>query len=396
MQMELYVVEGSGPLVTYQHKTLPHSSYIDHIIMSKNNPIPFSDCRTHSLEVENMSDHQPISITIHRQTSLQEAIKEAVRELVVPPFAWKDDNFTNEYSRLVDLNMINVGPNGDLNTICSLLHQCSLDAFKTCFPEKQKSPHSRPWWTAELSQYKQALSTHFNIWKEQGFPRDVDNVYFNRYLLARKHFRKAVKKAQNKKIYDSLNKMNILKNSHPKKFWSKIRKMRKTGNKRLFEINGKNTAEDITNEFADNFNSLLNNPIIEREDNCSRQIPPADTAPNELLLTTEDISEAISLLKENKAADPSHLVSEHIIYSNSVNFNVWMTNFYNNIFSVQSTPEGLSTSTIHPLVKSYKKSLKIFNNYRGISIIPVFTKILEYIILLKCPTISESHDLQHG
>ena len=73
-----------------------------------------------------------------------------------------------------------------------------------------------------------------------------------------------------------------------------------------------------------------------------------------------------------------------------------MIRFYDNIFASQSTPEGLSTSTIHPLVKSYKKSLKSFNNYRGISIIPVFTKILEYIILLKCPTLAESHHLQHG
>ena len=73
-----------------------------------------------------------------------------------------------------------------------------------------------------------------------------------------------------------------------------------------------------------------------------------------------------------------------------------MTKLYNDIFKTHCTPESLSKSTIHPLVKSYMKSLNLFNNYRGISIIPIFTKILEYIVLLKCPELMESHHLQHG
>ena len=73
-----------------------------------------------------------------------------------------------------------------------------------------------------------------------------------------------------------------------------------------------------------------------------------------------------------------------------------MCNFYNRILRQNETPTSLSTSIIHPLVKSYKKSLQNFNNYRGISIIPVFTKLLEYLILAKCPEIAASHHLQFG
>ena len=90
------------------------------------------------------------------------------------------------------------------------------------------------------------------------------------------------------------------------------------------------------------------------------------------------------------------MVGEHVIYAENEKLYVWMTNFYNSIFKTQCTPESLSKSTILPFVKSYKKTFKSFNNYRGISIIPIFTKILEYIILLKCPRITESHHLQYG
>ena len=56
----------------------------------------------------------------------------------------------------------------------------------------------------------------------------------------------------------------------------------------------------------------------------------------------------------------------------------------------------MSKSTIHPLVKSYLKSLSSSDNYRGISIIPILTKLLEYIILIKCPELTKSQNLQFG
>ena len=56
----------------------------------------------------------------------------------------------------------------------------------------------------------------------------------------------------------------------------------------------------------------------------------------------------------------------------------------------------MSSSLIIPLVKSYKKSLNNPNNYRGISIIPIFTKVLEYIILILHPEIVDSHANQFG
>ena len=367
--------------------------------MAQNNPTSHSNCQVYDPDPLNMSDHYPISISIHyEQSSMKQMMKEDAEDASVPPFAWKDATFTQEYSRLVEdelTRVYNGGHHVDVDMMCAILHQSSQHAFQECFPDRELSPHSRSWWTPELTQHKHSLATHFNNWKQQNFPRDDGNVFFNRYVLARKTFRKAVKNAQNKKIYDSLHKMNSLKNTHPQKFWSKIRKLRKDNSKRLFEINGKNSQEEITEEFADNFNALLNNPVLPCE-TIPRAIPSPETSPNHIHVSDEDIKKSIIQLKENKAKDPSFMVSEHVIYANGDMLIAWLVQFYNGIFDDQDTPETLSRSTIHPLVKSYKKSLKSFNNYRGISIIPVFTKLLEYIILCKCPEIAESHSLQHG
>ena len=76
---------------------------------------------------------------------------------------------------------------------------------------------------------------------------------------------------------------------------------------------------------------------------------------------------------------------------------MWLTEFYNYLLKSGSVPESLSTSGfIIPLVKSYKKSLENPNNYRGISIIPIFTKLLEYLILIISPAITKSHSSQFG
>ena len=400
-QLDLYdVIKGTGPTQTYQHRTLPHSSYIDHIIMSREGPISHKDCHVHEVNPVNLSDHQPISITLkYENPTIEQIIKNDADEIVIPSFAWKDNDFICEYNNEAQNQfneLFSTDPDPSIDSICTILHSSSDVAYKKCFPEKTRNPHSKLWWTNELSNLKSILSLHFKTWKECGFPKDDQNVYYNRYLLARKNFRKGVKRAQNKKVYESLRKMDGLKDTHPRKFWSKIRQLRKSDNKRLFEINGKRTPENIAHEFADNFNTLFNNPIINRDSANERTLPEADTEPNQLVLSVEDIDNAILKLKENKSADPNLLVAEHVIYSECSQFKEWMCKFYNSIFDAQSTHNILSTSVIHPLVKSSKKSMRNFGNYRGISIIPVLTKLLEYIILMKYPELALSHILQHG
>ena len=98
----------------------------------------------------------------------------------------------------------------------------------------------------------------------------------------------------------------------------------------MFDINGKTSTEGITEEFADNFNSLLSNPVIQCETE-PREIPPPETSPNRIQISEEDLKKCIKQLKEHKAMDPSYMVSEHIIYAFSDSFDSWLVQFYNGI-----------------------------------------------------------------
>ena len=57
-------------------------------------------------------------------------------------------------------------------------------------------------------------------------------------------------------------------------------------------------------------------------------------------------------------------------------------------------PDSLSTPLIIPVIKSTKKSFNDPNNYRGISIIPIMTKLIELAIIERCPILKDHNRSQ--
>ena len=140
-----------------------------------------------------MNDHQPVSITIkYNNNKTNQIIESDIREFFLPKFVWLDDAFKQEFQMQVPNNLNNVNfeesdDESNLKTVCKNLVRSARAAYKTCFPQRSAyiSFH-KTWWTQELSELKQMLSTHFQIWKGHGFPRNEQYIYYNRYFLARK------------------------------------------------------------------------------------------------------------------------------------------------------------------------------------------------------------------
>ena len=114
------------------------------------------------------------------------------------------------------------------------------------------------------------------------------------------------------------------------------------------------------------------------------------------LINRNDIKTAINLLKRNKSGDPENIFAEHLIFSQCTSMNKWLSECFNEIFLTKYVPKALTISTIIPLVKSYKKSLADPNNYRGVSLIPILTKLLELVVIFKCPDITTHEGNQFG
>ena len=220
------------------------------------------------------------------------------------------------------------------------------------FNERVHISFSSPWWTPELTRCKNILSFHFNKWRENNFSKDENCVAFNRYQIPRKNFRRAVKEAQNKKLYQKYVNIESLKNTDSKKFWKNFKNIKKDTSPRLFTVNKKQDKTSITEEFAQHFEHLLNTPkITPLKERNIRPIPPFSTQISNAV-TKEHMFEAISNLKLNKSCDSFYITAEHLKYSKCDQLIGWLTNFFNSIFQSGYVPYSLSSSMIIPLVKS--------------------------------------------
>ena len=397
------VTSGSGPTQTYEHKTLKNESYLDHVATLKNSNLKINECTIHPKTSNNLSDHQPVTFSTSYMTK-NDVIDEICNDNSfpsIPKFAWKDITFQQNYQHELSIRL-EAEPeqnrdNYDLEAEAKSMNQILLDsavaAFATTFPERKQQHFAKEWWTPELTNCKSILSTHFNEWKAANFSKDENNVFFNRYKLARTNFRKAVKAAQNKVVYEKYVKINSLKQTNPLKFWKNMRQLKDSNLKRSYNINGKETDSDITREFADHFKTLLNNP---RGPSNTKYDPLPATSDEVFTVNSVEVHTALSHLKTNKSNDCFGVLAEHMIHAENEKFNSRLALFYTNLFKQQNSPQSLCMAILIPLVKSYRKSLQSSNNYRGISLIPILTKVLEYIISLKCPQIAESNSSQFG
>ena len=112
---------------------------------------------------------------------------------------WKNSLFLNKYrSKILEKIRKNEihDPNEKLLNLFCKLRQCASDSLAEInFNHHKVSP--KPWWNKELSKARENLQKIFNSWRGSGFLRDQDNIYYNKYLLARKIFRNLVKREKN-------------------------------------------------------------------------------------------------------------------------------------------------------------------------------------------------------
>ena len=193
---------------------------------------------------------------------------------------------------------------------------CAKSAFKSRYHPKNDSPVSKSWWTPEVNRCKNILSLHFQQWKTINFSKNTDSVIYNRYLMARKFFRKAIKSAQkNDRLHKKYITIESLKNVQPQKFWNKFCNIKKDTNTKLFTINKTQDKEFITSEFADHFEKLLNMPRIKCNSIRETRYIPSQSTNTVKSITGENVKTAISSLKSNKSHDSFNISAEHMKHS---------------------------------------------------------------------------------
>ena len=402
------ITQGEGPTYTYHHHSLPNNSYIDHILVP---PSLSTFVKTTSVllpDATNTGDHLPVDVKITLPTCTQPRVidnPDTETPEFIPNFMWSNKKFTTNYRDRVS-HLIKNTSKKDTESMIQELHNILRTAATDCYTSVNKTQYNftpKSWWNNEIGKAHRNLKTMFNKWRDNGFPRSVSDVTYNRYQFARKMFRNLVKRSKHQETVDHYISVEKIKKIKPTSYWKQINYLKK-GPRKLYTINNKTTDSDITTDFGDHFDTLLNTPRVENIDNSATNDKLKDLLTSiqqsfqedKFYITKTEVSNALKNLNCGKSRDPFQIKAEHYLHAKSDIFIDYLTELINKILTTKKLPDLLSTSIIIPLLKSHKKPLNDANSYRGISILPIITKILELVILERCPTIHSHIESQFG
>lgn len=256
----------------------------------------------------------------------------------------------------------------------------------TTIKENHKPP---PWNDTIKSLTEESKKANFE-WKQADCPGPESELYTRRKKINRE-LRKQ-QRIQNAIIREKKQEEIMQANLKDKQlFYKLVRKQRKTPHTETTELEANGSIykdEDILDGWTDHFASLAtpsqdphfneeyNEQVKEELEVISQLCKKIHTQNTEI--TSMEIKEALAELKNNKAEDETHLVSEHLKLGGD-GLEDFLKKIINKIIQNKEIPNALKSGILHPI---HKKGKAILNagNYRGITIIKIIAKVLDIII----------------
>jgi len=184
-------------------------------------------------------------------------------------------------------------------------------------------------------------------------------------------------------------------------FWKKWNSKFENKTSRIFQVGGTADSITIVNSFAKHFeqacspfsaarNAELRAKYIELRSKYSTVPITGDVFPVEL------VESLVSKMKNGKAAGLDELTSEHLKHSHPILI-VILCKLFNLFVSTGHIPSNFGASYTIPIPKcdTRTKGLNV-DDFRGISISPVISKLFELCVLERFSDCFESSDYQFG
>lgn len=344
---------------------------------------------------ENTSDHYPIKITINFEYSLQ-PVKQQKKKGSNTKINW--DKVDKEwYATVMQENIscikneIETGTGSSEDNIRKTCEAMKSAALLTS--DKKAIYRSKPKlkvWTNEIKAAINDTRSKYKIWKEKGKPSDPSNHHLQEKKRTKKYLRKIIRIELAKQRDKEKELIMETKTRDMKLFHKLVRNNRKKGGETLLELNVNGIdykgEEKVIEAFREHFSQLatfrqqnnidLNYHKLAEDDiisidNLVEHKHIAEVQPNE-------ISKAIRSINKGKSVDYYGLTIEHIIFAGNEMEELLRT-MINNIFMHGKIPETLKMGLLTPVFKNKgTKQQAIY--YRGITVLPVISKIIETII----------------
>ena len=270
--------------------------------------------------------------------------------------------------------------------------------FSKCYEEafpivtmKIGYKHRKPWLTSAM---KESIKIKNKLYRLQLKRSSKENI--NNYKLYKRNLQKLIRQAE-RSYYEELLKDNI---GNIKKSWEVINeiinKKKKTtlkSNKIIVNDKTEENPEIIANAFNDYFVNIGKN-ISDSVPVCNRHYSSYLPAPNRnsIFLQPTDIHEVTNVIKMLKRKSPGYDdITADIIKRTYPAFLKALTHIINLSFLQGVFPQEIKTAKVIPIYKGGDCTL--MNNYRPVSVLSVFSKILEQIMNKRLQDFIKLHNI---
>lgn len=372
----------------FTYQSILGKSVIDYVLFP---PEVFDDVTYFAVhDIFTFSDHAPVQVSLKSKRCITVENESCLTHKLV----WDKtrlDCFRSKLSdNLIDLDLLvdkivheNVNIDDGVENFGVILYNNASQVFgqsKTTKIGQPSSPrkYTSPWFNHECeiarSELKRA-NKEFRKYKTQ--------VLHDVLLQKRKHYSKIKRCAQTVYKQSERKRLHDLASSNPKAFWNEIKR---------FTDSKTNTCNVSLQAFYDHFKEIysensnfnlnfvdeyLENNIFSSNDSNVYTEQNITSTSLDSHITREEVLTAISKLKRNKSPGLDLLPPELFIDSADLLCDS-LCKLFNHIFSSNCYPLSWTKGVIVPVPK--KGDLTDVNNYRGITLTSIFSKLYSHIL----------------
>lgn len=166
-------------------------------------------------------------------------------------------------------------------------------------------------------------------------------------------------------------------------------------------VNGSNSESHVATSFADHFEAVYHD--CSAGDNAKLEFDKLIAASAQTMgapsitshFSVELIDKCIRKLKLGRASGPDELCAEHLLYAHPV-VSVHLSMLFRDMAIHYFVPDEFGKGIIIPLLKDKLGNANDLNNYRGITLVPIISKLFELVMLEICAPYLITDDLQFG
>ena len=166
-------------------------------------------------------------------------------------------------------------------------------------------------------------------------------------------------------------------------------------------INGSNNERVVSNAFVNHFSSIYStsyNDLDAKRDFDVLCASIADDNSNKAnlisIVNVESVDRCIRKLKLGKASGPGGLSSEHLVNAHPLLVIFHLCSLFRGIILHGFVSDAFAFGIIVPLMKDKTGNANSLNNYKGITLIPVISKLFEILLLDYFEYVLLTDDLQ--